>query len=211
MSLTSASPEFSPAECETLLGIALDSIVSGLQSGKPLQVSPEALPDKLAEVRACFVTLEHDGVLRGCIGSLEPHTTLADDVSHNAYAAAFRDPRFKPLQAGELEKLTIHVSILGKTEALDFDSEEDLVRQLRPGADGLILQDNKARGTFLPSVWKSLPDPEQFLAHLKLKAGLPGDYWSDSIQMWRYTTESFIASVADIRAMNRGYLEEVLK
>ncbi len=198
MSLT--NPEFSPAEHGILLGIALDSIVSGLKYGKPVDISPEALPDKLVEVRACFVTLEQDGILCGCIGSLEPRTTLAEDTSHNAYAAAFRDPRFKPLQASDLESLTIQVSVLGKTEAIEFDSEADLVSQLRPGVDGLILQDNKFRGTFLPSVWESLPDPGKFLAHLKLKAGLPGDYWSDSIQMWRYTTESFTASVADIRA-----------
>lgn len=209
MSLT--SPEFSPDERQILLGIALDSIDSGLESGAPLAISPAALPDKLTEVRACFVTLEQDGVLRGCIGSLDPHTSLADDISHNAWAAAFRDPRFKPLQADEIDTLTIQVSVLGRTEALDFDSEDDLLRQLRPGIDGLILEDGKSRGTFLPSVWKSLPDPGQFLAHLKLKAGLPGDYWSDKLQVWRYTTESVSASVADIRAASRDYLEEILK
>lgn len=194
-----------------MLGIALDSIVSGLESGKPLRLSPRALPDSLAELRACFVTLEQEGELRGCIGSLEPRTTLGEDISHNAWAAAFRDPRFKPLQAGEIDTLTIQVSVLGRTEAIDFDSEADLIRQLRPGVDGLILQDRNARGTFLPSVWKSLPDPVQFLSHLKLKAGLPVDYWSASLQMWRYATESFTASVADIRAASHGYLEKALK
>ena len=211
MSSISASSEFLPAERETLLGIALDSIVSGLECGQPVRIAPEALPDKLSESRASFVTLEQEGKLRGCIGSLEPHTMLVDDVSHNAYAAAFKDPRFKPLQADELESLTIQVSVLGQAEAFNFDSELDLVRQLRPGVDGLILKDNEFRGTFLPSVWKSLPEPGKFLAHLKLKAGLPGDHWSDTVRVWRYTTESFSASVPEIRAAARGYLEEALK
>jgi AmmeMemoRadiSam system protein A len=209
--MSSTSPEFSPDERHTLLGIALDSIVSGLETGEPLRISTRALPARLAEQGACFVTLEQDGILRGCIGSLEAHTSLAEDISHNAWAAAFRDPRFKPLQAGEIDTLTIQVSILGRTEAIDFDSEEDLLRQLRPGIDGLILEDKKSRGTFLPSVWKSLPDPGQFFTHLKLKAGLPGDYWSDNLQVWRYTTKSITASVANIRAASRDYLEETLK
>lgn len=209
--MSSTNKEFSPTERETLLGIALDSIVSGLKSGKPSPISPQGLPARLAELRACFVTLEQDGVLRGCIGSLEPHTTLAEDISHNAWAAAFRDPRFTPLQSAEIDTLTIQISVLGKTEAIDFSSEEDLLRQLHPGVDGLIMQDKNARGTFLPSVWKSLPDPGQFISHLKLKAGLPADYWSDSLQVWRYTTETFTASVADIRKAPHGYLEKALK
>jgi AmmeMemoRadiSam system protein A len=211
MSSTNPAPEFTPIERATLLEIAFDSIVTGLGTGQPLKITSEALPDKLSDIRACFVTLEQDGRLRGCIGSLEPHTTLANDASHNAYASAFRDPRFKPLQAVELDTLTIQMSILGKATAIDFASEQDLIKQLRPGIDGLILQDIRFRGTFLPSVWKSLPAPDQFLAHLKLKAGLPGDHWSESVRVWRYTTESFSASVPEIRVAETGYPGEVLK
>lgn len=194
-----------------MLELAFDSIASGLDSGEPADPGPAPLPDKLSALRACFVTLEQDGELRGCIGTLEAHTSLANDVSHNAYAAAFRDPRFKPLQASELNTLTIQLSVLGEAEVIHFSSEADLVRQLRPGIDGLILQDDGFRGTFLPSVWKSLPEPERFFAHLKLKAGLPGDHWSDTLRVWRYCTESFSAQVPEIRAAKRAYLEEALK
>ena len=61
--------------------------------------------------------------------------------------------------------------------------------KLRPGVDGLVLEERGQRGTFLPSVWESLPSPRQFLAQLKVKAGLPADYWSDSIKVERYTVE----------------------
>ena len=137
--------------------------------------------------------------LRGCIGTLEACRPLAEDVSRNAWAAAFRDPRFPPLQESELAGLDIHISVLSEAEPVTFGSEQDLLGRIRPGVDGLILEERSARGTFLPSVWESLPEPEQFLAHLKLKAGLPADYWSASVRMWRYTTQSFGASVASIR------------
>ncbi|MEA2094048.1 MAG: AmmeMemoRadiSam system protein A, partial [Pseudomonadota bacterium] len=146
-----------------------------------------------------------------CIGSLEPHTSLAEDVSHNAWAAAFRDPRFEALQTGELAGLSIQVSVLGTPEMIDVDSEPALIKKLRPGIDGLILQQGSSRATFLPAVWHSLPEAERFLAHLKLKAGLEADYWSDSIQVWRYTTESFSTSAATQEKNDRDYLKELLK
>ena len=94
---------------------------------------------------------------------------------------------------------------------IDFDSESSLLAALRPGIDGLILQDQAYRSTFLPSVWESLPEPAQFLGHLKLKAGLSADYWSSSMRIWRYTTESFDASVSTIRANERDYRMDMLK
>jgi AmmeMemoRadiSam system protein A len=136
---------------------------------------------------------------------------LAADVSYNAWAAAFRDPRFPPLQSGELVALTIRISVLGEREEMRFDSEQALIKQLRPGMDGLILQEHTHKGTFLPSVWDSLPEPADFLMHLKLKAGLPARYWSDSMQAWRYTTETFGASVTAIRQAGRTHAAEMLK
>jgi AmmeMemoRadiSam system protein A len=182
---------FGPAERAVLLAVARDSIRHGLRTGRPLVVRPEDFPEKLREPGASFVTLHRGGRLRGCIGTLEAWRPLVTDVAENAFAAAFRDPRFMPLQPEELDDLHIHISVLGKPEPLVFDSEEDLLRQLRPGRDGLILQDGARKGTFLPSVWEELPDPRQFLAHLKLKAGLSPDHWSDSLRVWRYGTESF--------------------
>ena len=171
--------------------VARLSIESGLRDGRPLMPDTARYPRPLREPGASFVTLNRQGQLRGCIGSLEAHRPLVEDVAHNAHAAAFSDPRFPPLRAKELADLEIHISVLSPATPLQFDSEAELVRQLRPGVDGLILEDGYHRGTFLPSVWESLPAPADFLRQLKLKAGLPADYWSDSLRVSRYQTEMF--------------------
>ncbi len=174
-----------------LLDVAWQSLRHGLARGRPTTLDPAAFDDRLSSPGASFVTLRRHGQLRGCIGSLEAHRPLVVDVAENAFAAAFRDPRFPPLTEAELEGLTLEISVLGHPEAMHFTSEQDLLRQLRPGIDGLILEDRGRRGTFLPSVWESLPRPGDFLRHLKLKAGLPENHWSDSLRVWRYSTESF--------------------
>lgn len=178
---------------EQLLGIACDSISHGLASGKALDVDPATMHATLMHAGASFVTLHLNRQLRGCIGSLEAHRPLAIDVAENAWAAAFRDPRFPALQRHERDALDVEISVLGQPERLAFDSEQDLIERIRPGIDGLILKQGARRGTFLPSVWKSLPQAAAFVQQLKRKAGLPVDYWSDDIEMWRYTTESFSA------------------
>ncbi len=178
-------------ERELLRKVAWESIEHGLRTGRPLAVDVARFPKTLREPGASFVTLNKHGQLRGCIGSLEPVRPLVEDVAYNAFHAAFSDPRFPPLRADELPDIDRHISVLGEPEPMQFTSEEDLVRQLRPGVDGLILQAGPNRGTFLPAVWESLPDPHDFVTHLKLKAGLPPDYWSDDIRVWRYTTEAF--------------------
>jgi len=174
-----------------LLQTAADSIRYGLHHGQALAVQATDYPAELQAVRATFVTLTHLHHLRGCIGMLEARRPLVEDVAENAFAAAFRDPRFPPLEESELWGLDVHISILTPAEAMSFTSEEDLVAQLRPGVDGLILHEHGRRGTYLPSVWESLPKPRDFLDHLKQKAGLPTDYWSDTLSVERYTTESF--------------------
>lgn len=172
-----------------LLQLARDSIRHGLEAGRPLHVSLVGLPEALQAVRATFVTLLKQGELRGCIGSLEAVRPLAEDIAHNAYAAAFHDPRFPPLDSSELDKLAIHLSLLTPPEPMRFTSEQDLIAQLQPGVDGLILAEGGRRGTFLPSVWEQLPDPAEFLRHLKRKAGLPAGYWSDTLTVQRYRAE----------------------
>jgi AmmeMemoRadiSam system protein A len=107
-----------------------------------------------------------------------------------AHAAAYRDPRFLPLTAAEFDEVDLHISVLSRPEPLSFSSEDELLRQLRPGIDGLILAERYSRGTFLPSVWEQLPEPREFLARLKQKAGLGPAYWSDAIRVERYTAES---------------------
>lgn len=175
----------------TLLDIVRQSINHGLEQGRPLTVSIDRYPQPLQNNHASFVTLHLKHTLRGCIGSLEAYRPLVKDVAENGYAAAFRDPRFSPLSQSEAVLLTIHVSVLSLAEPIIFSSEQELLDTIRPGIDGLILEDKSHRGTFLPSVWESLPEPESFLAHLKQKAGLPVDYWSDTIRISRYQAESF--------------------
>jgi len=174
---------------DTLLEIARTSIANGLTQAHALSIKLKNYSPALQAQRASFVTLHINQQLRGCIGSLEAHRPLVNDVAENAFAAAFRDPRFAPVSEREFDQLEYHISILSPTEALMFESENDLLKKLRPGVDGLVLNEQGRRGTFLPSVWEQLPDPRQFLAQLKVKAGLSADYWSDSIRVERYTVE----------------------
>ncbi len=176
---------------QQLLDLAEASIRHGLDHGRPLNPEPDEYPAIPTQAGASFVTLHRHGELRGCIGSLEAHQPLLVDVAHNAFAAAFSDPRFPPLEKSELPGLEMHISLLSPTTPIHFQSEAELLRQLRPGEDGLVLEEGRHRGTFLPSVWQQLPTAELFLRHLKQKAGLPPDYWSHTLRVSRYTTESF--------------------
>ena len=171
--------------------LAHEAVKYGLQQGGYLPIDTARYPRPLREPGASFITLKKNGELRGCIGSLEAHRPLVEDIVHNAYAAAFSDPRFSPVPEKELSQLEFHLSVLTPAEPMQFSSEADLLRQIQPGIDGLVLEEDRQRGTFLPAVWESLPDATQFLQHLKLKAGLPADYWSDTLKVSRYTTESF--------------------
>lgn len=191
---------YSSGERRLLLAVAAQSIEHGLNQGQPLEPAPSDYPEPLREPRATFVTLEREGALRGCIGSLEAIRPLVLDVARNAFAAAFEDPRFQPLSRAEWPRLELHLSILSPPERLDSESESDLLGRLRPGVDGLILEDRGHRGTFLPSVWAQLPDPAEFMEHLRHKAGLPAGHWSDTLAVSRYTTESFGASIEEIFA-----------
>ncbi|MCK5120587.1 MAG: AmmeMemoRadiSam system protein A [Methylococcales bacterium] len=176
---------------KTLKDIARASIEHGLKKGSPLPVDISEIENDLTVLRATFVTLEKHGQLRGCIGMLEARRPLIEDIAYNSYAAAFSDPRFPPLTEDELNDLSIHLSILSPSETIPCQSEADLIKQLRPEIDGLILDDGQHRATFLPSVWESLPKPTDFVHQLKIKAGLPANYWSDDLRAYRYTTESF--------------------
>jgi AmmeMemoRadiSam system protein A len=188
-------PQLNESQRALLLLTARRSIEHGLRHKRPLPVTPQEHPP-LDAPGASFVTLHRQRQLRGCIGSLEAYRPLLRDVAENAYAAAFLDPRFEPLQSRECDGLSVDVSVLSAPEELEFDDQTDLLMKIRPGVDGLILADGVKRGTFLPSVWESLPAAADFLRHLKLKAGLPGHYWSDTVRIWRYTTESFGDSYA---------------
>jgi AmmeMemoRadiSam system protein A len=140
----------------------------------------------LAEHGACFVTLTQHSQLRGCIGTLQAHRPLLEDIKANAVAAALHDPRFPALRATELDYTEVEISLLSPATAMAFNDENDALTQLRPGVDGVIFQYGHYRSTFLPQVWEQLPQPREFMAHLKHKAGLSPTFWSEEIKLSRY-------------------------
>jgi AmmeMemoRadiSam system protein B/AmmeMemoRadiSam system protein A len=174
-----------------LLTIAEDSVGHGLDHGKALSVAATDYAPPLSRAGASFITLSHGKRLRGCIGSLAAQRPLITDVALNAYASAFSDPRFAKLGRDELQGLDLGISVLSDPAPIEVQSEDELLAGLRPGIDGLILRDGSHRATFLPQVWDQLGEPKTFLSHLKRKAKLAEDHWSDSMRFWRYTTESF--------------------
>ena len=154
---------------DALLHLAAASIENGLANARALPVDLAAHPAALRENGACFVTLKTDNRLRGCIGTPVARRPLLTDVSENAFAAAFKDPRFPPLTSGEVPTLSLSISVLSAQAPIAFSDETDLLAQLRPGIDGLVIEDSGRRALFLPSVWETLPDAKTFLGHLKLK------------------------------------------
>jgi len=181
---------YSDVEQQQLLTVARTSIQHGLTKGRAFNPQITEYSANLQAVRASFVTLNIAGELRGCIGTATARLPLVSDVAQHAYAAAFSDPRFPPLTQPELSQITLHISILNPPELMQFDSEAGLLQQLRPHIDGLILRAHAQQALFLPAVWAVLPEPTQFVQRLKLKAGLPSDYWSNTLQAQRFTTES---------------------
>ncbi len=172
-----------PEQGRILLPIARAAIAHALGIS---QTADESAP-WLAERGACFVTLTQGGNLRGCIGTLEAHRSLLTDLKNNAVSAALRDPRFSPLSKEELGITNIEISLLSPTKPLTFTGETDALAQLRPGIDGVVFEYDGYRSTFLPQVWEQLPSPQEFMAHLKRKAGLPDDFWESGVKLSRYT------------------------
>lgn len=181
-----------------LLPIARATISTAL--GQARQADERAF--WLQEQGACFVTLTQNGELRGCIGTLEAHRPLLQDVKANAHAAAFRDPRFAPLAATELKKTEVEISLLSGMIPLQFSGERDALKQLKPGIHGVVFEYGRHRSTFLPQVWEQLPNVVEFMAHLKYKAGLSPDFWAEDVKLSWYTVckwkESDLLETADI-------------
>ncbi len=173
-----------------LLAIARDAV--GRELGRPHGPAPALAA--LDAPGATFVTLKQGGELRGCIGSLEATRPLRADVHANAIAAAFRDPRFPPLSAAEFDVTRVEVSLLSACLPIDAMDEAGLLRALRPGIDGVVLEYGRHRATFLPQVWESLDDPRRFLDALKRKAGLSADFWHPQIRFSRYTVTKWTES-----------------
>lgn len=170
--------------------IARDAISNAVDVPRAAAVIDKTAP-WLAEWGASFVTLTQDDELRGCIGTVQAHQSLLADIKHNAVCAALNDPRFPPLAKAELAAVRIEVSLLSKPQPFDFTDEPDALVQLSPGVDGIVFEYGHHRSTFLPQVWEILARPEQFLAELKRKAGLPGDFWAEDVKLSRYTVSKW--------------------
>jgi AmmeMemoRadiSam system protein A len=155
----------------------------------------------LLEFGACFITLTHEAKLRGCIGTLRAHRPLGEDVKANAVAAAFRDPRFKPLTVNEFDTIDVEISLLSLLEPIAFTDQTDALKQLRVGVDGVVFQYGHHRSTFLPQVWRDFAEPTDFMAHLKYKAGLPPDFWDHEIELSRYTVTKWRESELSAKAL----------
>lgn len=173
-----------------MLSTARESIRHGLHFGSRPSPDHGSVDSTLLKTAASFVTLMINRELRGCIGSLSAREPLIDDISYNAYSAAFKDSRFTPTSENDIENLTIHIAVLSASEPVKFHSEENLIQQLRPNIDGIVLCDGIYQATFLPAVWAQLRKPRDFIEHLKLKAGLSKDHWSHTITIERYTVDS---------------------
>ncbi|MDU8926057.1 AmmeMemoRadiSam system protein A [Alisedimentitalea sp. MJ-SS2] len=179
------------ARRQELLRVAREVLEHRIHRGKPPDLKLESFSPRLQSYAASFVTLEVEGQLRGCIGSLAPHLPLVRDVADNVVKAAFKDPRFKPITEEELENIRIKISVLSRPAPVTFDSEENALSLLIPHETGALLRDGAHRGVFLPQVWDSLPTPEAFLNGLKRKAGLPEDHWSDTLRIETFRGEVF--------------------
>jgi len=179
------------ANRQQLLGLARKVIEHAFKGGKEFNIDLRQYHASLQSKRASFVTLNRNGQLRGCIGNLVASRPLVVDVANNAAAAAFKDPRFKPLQPGELASTDIHISVLSPAQTVPVQSRQALLDYLQPGVHGLILQCGAQRATYLPSVWEKLPTAEQFVSELLAKAGLPRHGWNDAMQVSVYTSEEF--------------------
>jgi len=185
------STEYTPDDRRYLLAIARGSMTHAVRTGLPLTPDTDSLNPALRAIRASFVTLHRDGALRGCTGSLEAVQPLALDVARTACSTALSDPRFYPVTAAELDDINIEISVLSPLTAMSIRDEADLLEQLIPEVDGLVLTAGPRRATFLPKVWEQLPAPKAFVTALKRKAGLPDDFWSAAVAVYRYHTETF--------------------
>lgn len=173
-----SAPEWGPV----LLDLARGSLLEALRLG---QAGEHGEP-WLQEPGACFVTLRRSGHLRGCVGSIRAYRPLRNDVWSNARAAAFSDNRFSSLEPGEMPEISVEVSLLSVPEPVIVTCEDEACRILVPNSDGVIFEWGSCRSTFLPQVWEQLPDPLDFLGHLKHKAGLPPRFWAPDVKLWRY-------------------------
>jgi AmmeMemoRadiSam system protein A len=184
--------ELTQEQGKLLLGVARQTIEEELFGRKGPKRPEKDLPAIVNEWRGTFVTLTIQGGLRGCIGHIIPRETLIEGIRINAINAAFRDPRFRPLTKEEWKNVKIEVSILTDPKPLTYSDADDLLKKLRSGVDGVIIKKGYHQATFLPQVWDQLPQKEEFLGHLSLKAGLSRDAWrKGDLEVSTYQVQAF--------------------
>lgn len=179
-------------EGKYLLSVARKIIDQALSGKEGPEKGDSDLPALFDEQRGTFVTLTIGGNLRGCIGHIIPQEALIEGIRINAINAAFKDPRFRPLSKNEWKRVKIEISILTEPKPLSYSDADDLLKKLRAGIDGVIIKKGYHQSTFLPQVWEQLPQKEEFLNHLCLKAGLDGDEWKKGrIEVSTYQVQAF--------------------
>lgn len=175
-----AGENLNAEEAEFLLRLARRTLEAYLENKSLPQLNLNKVSPNLRAMRGCFVTLEKNHQLRGCIGYLQPREPLAKAVMQNAVSAAVRDHRFPPVTRSELDSLSIEISVLSVPRLMDHKSPEELLARLVPERDGVILKSSYHQSTYLPQVWKQLPKKEEFLSRLCVKGGAKADCWKDS-------------------------------
>lgn len=183
------APPLTDAELDLLVQVAEHSVRVAVTEHARWRPDTAAYPPALRRPGAAFVTLERDAWLLGCIGTLSADQPLVDTVADRARAAALSDPRVGPVRDTDLPWLSVSVSVLSASEPMQVDGYDELVAALRPGVDGLVIDSDRHRATFLPAVWETLPDPADFVAALWRKAGIPPHAWPSGARASRYTAQ----------------------
>ncbi len=179
------------ADESQLLELACKSLASAVAGKSVPQVAVGTFAAALQRPGATFVTLTRGGRLRGCLGSLQAFRPLVLDLVERSHSTAVKDSRFPPVRRDELAGLHLEIAVLTAPVELRFQDADELLAQLRPGIDGLTIEDQGHRATFLPKVWSEISEPARFLARLRQKARLSPDHWSGTFRAWKYQTRSF--------------------
>lgn len=193
--LPSAEPFLDPGDAEVLLDLADGAVVDGLLGRRPGIPSLAVLSPSLRERLGVFATLIVDRQLNGCIGTVQGVEALGQGAARHAWSAAFADPRLPPLRPSDYNRLTIEVSVLSPLAPVEANSHQELVDQLQPGDDGLVITAGRHQGVFLPAVWDQIADPSDFLDHLLVKAGLPARWWPPAMRAYRFSAEKHVRRV----------------
>ena len=180
--------DFTSLYGQELLKIAELSLNEAVTEHRLYSPSRDDYNDNLFNKGSSFVTYEKNGELRGCIGTVVPSIAIAHDIAKNAYTAALEDSRFNPISEEELQDITVSISLLTDFERIRYIDEDDLLSQVTPGIDGLILRDGNRQGIFLPTVWEKIPDKKEFLSELKIKSGLAPSYRSQKMKIYKFRT-----------------------